>query len=113
MGSAQLEPVSGPPGTGEVAEVDLVVQPGSERPESDPQVAAEPAAVQSLLRPAVPAVTLEADDTAVAVVKEESLRDSPAWKARAAREAAQHTGNTLFAELICQPGPVPACALLM
>lgn len=53
---------------------------------------------------------------AVAVaVKEESVRGSPEWKVRGAREAeAQRTGNTLFVE-VCQPGehlgPTPSALL--
>ena len=108
MVSAQLELVSGSPGAAKVAQVDLMVQPGFQLPEDDPQGAAEPAAADALLRAALPSVAQEVNDTAAAVVKEECVRESPAWKARAAREAAQHTGNTLFAELICQPGLAPA-----
>ena len=89
MVSAQLELVSGSPGAAKVAQVDLMVQPGFQLPEDDPQGAAEPAAADALLRAALPSVAQEVNDTAAAVVKEECVRESPAWKARAAREAAQ------------------------
>ena len=86
------------------------LQPELQKPKTEPKVAAKPAALDSPVRRALPAVPEEGYELAVAVVKQESLRASPAWKVRPTREAAQHTGNTLFAD-ICQPGtfPVSTC----
>ena len=110
MVAPQPEPVSRPPGIPVSREAHSQLQPGLKKPETEPRMAAESAQLDSPARPALPAVPEEESaELALAVVKEESLRSSPAWKVRAAREAAQHTGNTLFAD-ICQPGTVPASA---
>lgn len=101
----QPELVTRPPSTAESSEAELQLEQGLEKPQDAPQVAAKPAALEIPVSPVLPAVPEEGADLVLALVKEESLKESPAWKVRAAREAAQHAGNTLFPD-ICQPGTV-------
>ena len=101
----QLHLVSRPARTAESAEAESQTEPGREKQHDEPQKAAKPAALDSPVQPALLPLSEEGVERALALLKEESLRESPAWKVRAAREAAQHAGNTLFAD-ICQPGAV-------
>lgn len=75
-----------------------------------PLRAAGPTVQATLVQPTAPAVPLDGTGIAAPAVKAKDERLSPAWKVRAAKTAAQPTGNTLFAE-ICQPGESPVGTL--
>ena len=96
----QLELAPELPDAAEAAQADVLVELGLETQKADSQPAAEPAALGIPVQPS----HLEGHiGTMMQVVKEETLGASPAWKLRAAREAAQHTGATLYAD-VCGPG---------
>ena len=75
-----------------------------------PQKTAGPTVQATLVQPAAPAVPSDGTEIAALAVKAKFERHSPAWKVRGAKQAAQHTGNTLFAE-ICLPGEAPVGTL--